>query len=124
MWKVDAGAEFAVTQPVFDKEALTTFIDRTSEWPVPTLAGIWPLRSLREAEFLANEIPGVVVPEEVFERMRVAEADGEEAERAEGIAIARETVAAIRDQVRGIHLNTPGGEVERVLEVFQDLDDA
>ena len=124
MWKVDAGAEFAVTQPVFDLDALRTFLDRTSDWPIPILAGIWALRSLREAEFLANEIPGVVVPHEVFRRMRAAEENGEEAERAEGLAIARETVAAVRGEVRGIHLNTPGGDVDRALQVFQVLDDA
>lgn len=124
MWKVDAGAEFAVTQPVFDLQAFQTFLDRTAEWPLPILAGIWALRSLREAEFLANEIPGVVVPEEIFQRMRAAEAKGGDAEELEGLAIARETVEAVRGRVRGIHLSTPGGEIDRVLEVLQDLDDA
>jgi len=123
MWKVDAGAEFAVTQPVFDLDAFRTFLDRTAKWPLPILAGIWPLRSLREAEFLANEIPGIVVSEDVFERMRKADEAGEDASEAEGLAIAMETVAAIRNDVRGIHLNTPGGGVDRVLDVFRGLDD-
>jgi methionine synthase I (cobalamin-dependent)/5,10-methylenetetrahydrofolate reductase len=123
MWKVQAGAEFAVTQPVFDTEAFSHFLDRTAEWPIPIMAGIWPLRSFREAEFLANEVPGVVVSEAVLERMREAQQKGEEVVAAEGIAIACETVAAIRSRVRGVHLNTPGGDVDRALEVFQELDD-
>jgi len=121
MWKVDAGAEFAVTQPVFDVEALFRFLDLTSRWPIPVLAGIWPLRSLREAEFLANEIPGVVVPEGVLERMSRAREEGPEREGEEGIDIAREILASVRQRVRGVHLNTPGGEVDRALKVFEGL---
>ncbi len=123
MWKVDAGAEFAVTQPVFDVEALFRFQELTAEWPVPLLAGIWPLRSLREAEFLANEVPGVVIPGGIMERMRAARERGPEAEDAEGIAIAVEVLEKVRDRVRGVHLNTPGGEVERALKVIQGLAD-
>jgi homocysteine S-methyltransferase len=123
MWKVDAGAEYAVTQPVFDVKALFSFLDRTAEWPLPMVAGIWPLRSLREAEFLANEIPGVVVSAEVLERMREAQAVGPEREEEEGIAIAREVLAEIRPRVRGVHLNTPGGDVERALRVLDGLSD-
>jgi len=123
MWKVDAGAEFAVTQPVFDADAFFRFLDRTAEWPIPVMAGIWPLRSLREAEFLANEVPGVVVPAAVIGKMREAQGNGPEAEAEEGIAIAREVLSEVRHRVRGVHLNTPGGDVERALRVFEGLDD-
>jgi 5,10-methylenetetrahydrofolate reductase len=123
MWKVDAGAEFAVTQPVFDVEALFRFLDRTAEWPIPIIAGIWPLRSLREAEFLANEVPGVVVPGGIIERMREARRVGPEAEAEEGINVAREVLAKVRTRVRGVHLNTPGGDVDRALGVFDGLSD-
>src|SRR5207245_1589441 len=65
-WKVDAGAEFAVTQPVFDVRQLELFLERVEQFKIPVVAGIWPLLSLRNAEFLANEVPGVSVPEEVL----------------------------------------------------------
>lgn len=123
MWKVDAGAEFAVTQPVFDADALFRFLDQTAEWPIPIMAGIWPLRSLREAEFLGNEVPGVVVPEDVIERMSEAQGISPEREGEEGIAIAREVLSKVRSRVRGVHLNTPGGDVERALRVFEGLAD-
>jgi len=122
-WKVDAGAEFAVSQPVFDAEALFRFLDQTAMWPIPVMVGIWPLRSLREAEFFGNEVPGVVVPEEVIERMREAHGISPEREGEEGIAIAREVLAKVRPRVRGVHLNTPGGDVERALRVFEGLGD-
>ena len=121
MWKVDAGAEFAVTQPVFDVEALFRFLDRTGKWPIPIIAGIWPLRSLREAEYLANEVPGVVVPGVIMERMREAQKVGPEREGQEGINVAREILSSVRQRVRGVHLNTPGGDVDRALAVFEDL---
>src|SRR5881398_4156611 len=72
-WKVDAGAEFAVTQPVFDVRQLESFLKRVDAYRIPIVAGIWPLISLRNAEFLANEVPGVVVPAEVLDRMRRAQ---------------------------------------------------
>ena len=119
MWKVKAGADFAVTQPVFDVSALERFLERTSEWPLPVLAGIWPLRSVQEAEFLANEVPGVTVSAEVIQRMRDAEARGKEAALEEGLALARETLRAVAPLVRGIQLHTPGGDVERTLRVLE-----
>jgi 5,10-methylenetetrahydrofolate reductase len=73
-WKVDAGAEFAVTQPVFDAAQLADFLGRIRDFRIPVLASIWPLVSLRNAEFLANEVPGVSVPSRVIERMRGAQA--------------------------------------------------
>ena len=78
-WKVDAGAEFAITQPVFDIEQLDRFLTRVEAFRIPIIAGIWPLVSLRNAEFLANEVPGVSVPDAVLERMRRASDHGKEA---------------------------------------------
>jgi len=117
-WKVDAGAEFAMTQPVFDAEQLERFIERTSGFRIPIIAGIWPLVSLRNAEFLANEVPGVSVPAAVIERMRKAQERGKEAALAEGVAIAREMLQRIRPMVQGAQVSAPFGRVSVALEVF------
>src|SRR5690606_275473 len=97
-WKVDAGAEYAITQPVFDVEQLFRFLERIEEegLRIPIVAGIWPLVSARNAEFLANEVPGVVVPDAVVERMRRASAVGKEHAVEEGLRIAQEMLAAAR----------------------------
>jgi len=118
-WKVDAGAEYAVTQPVFDAQQLETFLDRTRDYRIPVVAGIWPLISLRNAEFLANEVPGVQVPPEVLARMAAAQTRGKEAALAEGVAIAREMFARVRGLVQGVQVSAPFGKVEVALEVFQ-----
>jgi homocysteine S-methyltransferase len=120
-WKVEAGAEFAVTQPVFDAEELAEFLERIASWRIPVIAGIWPLTSLRNAEFLANEVPGARVPESVLERMRRAEAAGPEAAHAEGIRIAQEVLEAVRGMVQGVQVSTPGGRVEVALEALGQL---
>lgn len=119
-WKAEAGADLAYTQPVFDLQTLQAFIDATADHPLPLVVGIWPFVSLRNAEFLAHEVPGVVVPEPVLDRMRRAEARGAEFERAEGVAIAREVFAAVRDlsRVAGVHLGAPGGDVHAALAVL------
>src|SRR5215475_6276019 len=94
-WKVEAGAEFAITQPTFDVNQLHNFLRRIESFRIPVIAGIWPLVSYRNAEFLANEVPGVVVPDSVLDRMqRITDKD---AAREEGLAIARETLTEIRD---------------------------
>ncbi len=120
-WKVEAGAEFAVTQPVFDAGELAEFLERIAPWRIPVLAGIWPLTSLRNAEFLANEVPGARVPEAVLERMRRAEAGGPEEAHAEGIRIAQEVLEAVRGMVQGVQVSTPGGRVEVALEALGQL---
>jgi methionine synthase / methylenetetrahydrofolate reductase(NADPH) len=120
-WKVQAGAEFAVTQPVFDAEALEAFLERTRESRVPVIAGIWPLVSLRNAEFLANEVPGVRVPKRVVERMRGAQEKGAEAAAEEGVRIAREILTKIRGMVQGVHLSAPGGNTDAALAVLGAL---
>ncbi len=120
-WKVEAGAEFAVTQPVFDPAELAGFLERIAPWRIPVIAGIWPLTSLRNAEFLANEVPGAQVPEAVLERMREAEGRGAEAAHAEGIRIAQEVLDAVRGMVQGVQVSTPGGRVEVALEALGQL---
>jgi methionine synthase I (cobalamin-dependent)/5,10-methylenetetrahydrofolate reductase len=120
-WKVEAGAEFAVTQPVFDADELADFLERIAPWRIPVIAGIWPPTSLRNAEFLANEVPGAHVPEAVLERMRRAEAAGPEAAHAEGIRIAQEVLEAVRGMVQGVQVSTPSGRVEVALEALGQL---
>lgn len=118
-WKVQAGAHFAITQPVFDVAQLERFLDRIDpDVKVPIVAGIWPLVSARNAEFLANEVPGVTVPAPVLERMRRASERSREHGVAEGIAIAREMLAAVRGGVQGVQLSAPFGRVELALEVL------
>ena len=117
-WKVEAGAEYAMTQPVFDLEQLDRFLERVAPYQVPIIAGIWPLVSLRNAEFLANEVPGVTVPPVILDRMRVASARGKDAALAEGILIAREMLAAIRTRVRGVQVAAPMGRASVALQVI------
>ncbi|HEV8482379.1 MAG TPA: bifunctional homocysteine S-methyltransferase/methylenetetrahydrofolate reductase [Blastocatellia bacterium] len=118
-WKVEAGAEYAITQPTFDVNQLRSFLKRIEHCRIPVIAGIWPLVSYRNAEFLANEVPGVVVPESVLERMhRITDKDSA---REEGLAIARETLAEVRDLVQGVQVSAPFGRVQYALDVFSAL---
>ena len=118
-WKVEAGAEFAVTQPVFDTAQLESFLKRIDGTRIPVVAGIWPLVSARNAEFLANEVPGVTVPDSVIERMRRASDKSKDHAVAEGIAIAREMLERVRPSVQGVQVSAPFGKVELALEVFR-----
>jgi methionine synthase I (cobalamin-dependent)/5,10-methylenetetrahydrofolate reductase len=118
-WKAEAGAQFAMTQPVFDVRQMEVFLARAEAYGLPIIAGIWPLVSLRNAEFLANEVPGVTVPAATLDRMRRASERGKEAALAEGVAIARELLAAIRGSVRGVQVAAPMGKVEVALQVLQ-----
>jgi len=116
--KIDAGADFVVTQPVFDIEPLLRFIDSVPGLAkVPLIAGIWPLASYRNAEFMRNEVPGVIVPDSVMERM--ARGTTKEEQRAEGIRIAREAVAAIRSRVAGVQVSAPFGNVKTAAAVIE-----
>jgi homocysteine S-methyltransferase len=117
-WKVDAGAEFAITQPVFDPVQLEDFLRRVEGFRIPIVAGLWPLVSLRNAEFLANEVPGISVPAAILERMRLAQERGKEAALAEGVAIAREMLARVRPFVQGAQVSAPFGRVSIATEVF------
>ncbi|HEX9591967.1 MAG TPA: bifunctional homocysteine S-methyltransferase/methylenetetrahydrofolate reductase [bacterium] len=116
--KVEAGADFAITQPVFDPAVLLRFMERIATFRIPILAGIWPLVSFRNAEFMANEVPGVVVPAQVLERMRAASDRSKEAARDAGLAIARETLTAVKHAVQGVQVSAPFGRVELALPVI------
>jgi methionine synthase / methylenetetrahydrofolate reductase(NADPH) len=115
-YKIEAGAEFAVTQLVFDLDAFDAFMKRVEPFKIPIVAGIWPLESLRQAEFLANELPGVRVPDGVIDRMRRAESA--EAAIAEGVAIARGTLERVRNRVQGVQVSVPSGRFDTVLAVI------
>lgn len=122
-WKVDAGAEYAITQPVFDAAQFWGFLEELEKRKlrIPIVAGIWPLVSLRNAEFLANEIPGIFVPDRILDRMRVASERGKEQALEEGIAIAREMWSEIGSEAAGLQVSAPFGRVELALEVLRDL---
>jgi homocysteine S-methyltransferase len=122
-WKVEAGAEYAITQPVFDTAQLKRFLDMISHVRIPIVAGIWPLVSFRNAEFLHNEVPGVEVTPEILERMRIASDKSKEAAREEGIAIARESLLEVRDVIQGVQVSAPFGNVKYALQVFEALDE-
>jgi homocysteine S-methyltransferase len=113
-WKVEAGAEYAITQPTFDVKQLRNFLKRIEHCRIPVIAGIWPLVSYRNAEFLANE-----VPESVLDRMH--DITDKEAAREEGLAIARETLLDVMDVVQGVQVSAPFGKVQYALDVFSVL---
>jgi len=116
--KVEAGAEFAITQPVFDPEALLRFLDKVDHHGIPIVAGVWPLASLRNAQFMKNEVPGVVIPDSIMERM--ASVSSREDQLKMGVAIARESVARIRDRVGGIQVSAPLGKIANALAVLEE----
>lgn len=115
--KIESGAEFIITQPVFAVEPMMRFLDAIQEFDTPVFAGIWPLASYRNAEFMKNEVPGVVVPDEVMQRME--KADTKEAQKLEGITIARESVEKISDRVQGIQVSAPFGNVNTAIAVIK-----
>ena len=121
-WKVEAGAEYAITQPVFDTAQLKRFLTMIDHVRIPIVAGIWPLVSFRNAEFLHNEVPGVEVTPEILERMRAASEKGKEEAREEGIKIARESLLEVKDVIQGVQVSAPFGNVRYALEVFEVLD--
>ncbi len=121
-WKIEAGAEYAITQPVFDTQQLRDFLKRIEHCRIPIVAGIWPLVSFRNAEFLHNEVPGVQVTPEIMDRMRAASAISKEAGRDEGLKIARESLIEVCDLIQGVQVSAPFGNVKYALEVFHVLD--
>jgi methionine synthase / methylenetetrahydrofolate reductase (NADH) len=116
-YKVQAGAEFAITQPVFDVSEFEAFIARVRLHAIPIIAGILPLESTRHAEYMANEVPGVRVPEAVIERIRRAEADGRGAE--EGLAIAHEIAAHVRPLVAGAQISMSPKAIDAVFRIVE-----
>jgi homocysteine S-methyltransferase len=122
-WKVEAGAQYAITQPVFDTEQLVEFLRRIEHVRIPVVAGIWPLVSFRNAEFLHNEVPGVRVTPSIMERMRIASEKSKEAARDEGLKIARESLLEVRDLIQGVQVSAPFGNVRYALEVFDALEE-
>ena len=118
-YKVEAGAEFVVTRPVFDVNAFEVFLKRIERAKLPLVAGIFPFESARNAEFMANEVPGIRVPETLLERMR--RVDGPDAAVAEGVAIARELAAELRGMVQGVQVSTQSGDVDAALAVIDGL---
>jgi len=117
--KASAGAEFLITQPVFAVTPLLAFLDRIKDLKISVIAGIWPLASARNAEFMKNEVPGVVVPDEVVKRMNSH--DSKDAQRIEGIKIAIETVQSIKSRVSGIQVSAPFGNIETAIEVIKSV---
>jgi methionine synthase / methylenetetrahydrofolate reductase(NADPH) len=117
-YKVQAGAEYVVTQPVFDLNLLENFLKRIEHCRIPLIAGIWPLVSVRNAEFMKNELR-VSVPDAILQRM--AKATTPERAREEGVAIAREMLAAVRDRVQGAQISAPLGRYSSAVDVLEAL---
>jgi homocysteine S-methyltransferase len=117
--KVEAGAEFVMTQPVYDAEMLDRFLNDAAPLGVPILVGLLPLASHRNAEFLHNEVPGMRVPEAIRERMRKA-GSGQRA-REEGVAIAREMLAGVKDRVAGAYIMPPFGRYDLAVDIISGI---
>ncbi len=117
-YKVEAGAEYAITQPVFDLRLLEEFLKRIEAFRIPVIAGIWPLTSLRNAEFMKNDLR-VSMPEEIM--LRMAQADTPDAARKEGIKIAQEMLEAVRPMVQGVQVSAPFGRYNAAAEVIASV---
>ena len=115
-WKIEAGAEYMITQPVFDIRILEKFLARISHIPIPLICGIWPLVSYRNAEFMNNEVPGATVPAEILERMR--KTTTKEEGFLEGVKIARETYDRVKGGVAGVQLSAPLGRIEGIFMIL------
>jgi homocysteine S-methyltransferase len=114
-YKVEAGAEYAITQPVFDLRLLESFLERIRDHRIPVIAGIWPLTNLRNAEYMKNDLR-VSMPEEIM--LRMAQADTPEAASQEGIRIAQEMLEAVRPLVDGVQVSAPFGRYVAAAEVI------
>jgi homocysteine S-methyltransferase len=118
-YKVEAGAEFVVTRPVFDLRGFERFLKRIEPARLPVIAAVFPFESARNADFMANEVPGLFVPDALLDRMRRA-IDGRAAAD-EGVAIAREIAAGLSGSVQGLHVSTQTGDIESSLAVLDGL---
>jgi methionine synthase / methylenetetrahydrofolate reductase(NADPH) len=116
-WKIEAGAEYMITQPVFDLKILERFMKRIEHIKLPLLCGIWPLVSYRNAEFMNNEVPGASVPEDILDRMR--RTTTKEEGFLEGVKIARETYERVKPDVAGVQLSAPLGRIEGIFMMME-----
>jgi 5,10-methylenetetrahydrofolate reductase len=116
--KVESGAEWAITQPVFDAKAMEDFLEYLAKHDlgIPIIMGIWPLTSLRNAQFMHNEVPGIVIPDSIMARM--AKAESPQAAREEGVEIARELCSRMIDRVQGAQLSAPFGRIDLALKII------
>jgi homocysteine S-methyltransferase len=117
-YKVEAGGEYAITQPVFDLRLLEVFLRRIEGFRIPVIAGIWPLTSLRNAEFMKNDLR-VSMPDEIMARMAATETP--ETARAEGIRIAQEMLTAVHPMVQGVQVSAPFGRYALAVEVVRQV---
>ncbi len=118
--KIEAGAGYAITQPVFNVDVLEKFLKLAAPVPIPIIAGIWPLTSFSNAEFLNNEIPEVTIPEEIIERMRTASRRGRDTALQEGVAIARKLLGEARPFIQGVQVSAPMGRVSLALKLLEE----
>ncbi len=116
-WKIEAGAEFMITQPVFDIKLLENFMKRIEKIKLPLICGIWPLVSFRNAEFMNNEVPGATVPQEILKRMKkmTTKEDGFN----EGVKIARETFEHVKTFADGVQISAPLGRIEAIFDMIE-----
>ncbi|MBN2738688.1 MAG: bifunctional homocysteine S-methyltransferase/methylenetetrahydrofolate reductase [Spirochaetales bacterium] len=117
--KVEAGAQFIITQPVFDTAVLDRFLEKVKDINVPILAGAWPLASYKNALFLQNEVPEVDIPEPIMERMKATKTKEEAIE--EGIAITTEIIAQVQTKIRGVQISPPFGRIETALNLIDRI---
>jgi homocysteine S-methyltransferase len=115
-WKIEAGAEYMITQPVFDIRILEKFLAKISHITIPLICGIWPLVSYRNAEFMNNEVPGASVPPDILERMR--KTTTKEEGFLEGVKIAQETYDHVKGGVAGVQLSAPLGRIEGIFMIL------
>ena len=117
--KIDAGAEYAITQPIFDADSLLRFIEMTEKYhrTIPIIAGLYPPLSFKNAQFMRNHVPGVVVPDSVLERMHRCET--KETAIAEGLKIVREIREQLGDSVTGFQASAPLGHTEIAIAALQ-----
>jgi homocysteine S-methyltransferase len=118
-YKVEAGAEFAITSPIFDIGVFERFLARVEAFRIPILVGLWPFDSLRHAEYMANEVPGITVPDSLLGRLRATFDEASAA--AEGIRIAQELGARLRPMAQGVHISSPAGKTAAAVAVLEHL---
>jgi homocysteine S-methyltransferase len=118
-WKVKAGAEYAITQPVFDNQLFFDFMKRIKHLDIPIIAGVWPLVSVRNAEFMNNEVPGASVPDEVMKKMYASKS--KEEARETGLEIARQTIRDLKPHIAGVQVSMPFGQIKYPLELLKEV---